>query len=121
MVRPPASSPEQDVIRRAYAAFNRRDLDEALSLMAEDVEWPNGMEGGIERGRAAVRAYWSRQWSMIDPHVDPVAMREVGPGRWVVDVHQLVRALDGTILHDRMVRHIYELRAGLITRMTIEA
>ena len=39
-------SAEEDLIRRGYDAFNRRDIDGALSLMQPDVDWPNGMEGG---------------------------------------------------------------------------
>jgi hypothetical protein len=41
----PPRSPEQ-LLRRAYEAFNARDIDAALALMHLDVDWPNGMEGG---------------------------------------------------------------------------
>ena len=40
--------------------------------MQPNVEWPNGMEGDTVYGRDGVRDYWMRQWSMINPHVDPV-------------------------------------------------
>ena len=35
---------EQDLLKKAYAAFNTRDIDGALSTMQPNVEWPNGME-----------------------------------------------------------------------------
>ncbi len=112
---------EEERIRRAYAAFNARDIDGALALMHPDVEWPNGMEGGIERGHAAVRAYWTRQWTMIDPHVEPLAVRHDPAGGWVVEVHQVVRARDGSLLADRRIRHVYALdEDGLIRRMEIQ-
>ncbi len=111
---------EDEIIRRAYAAFNRRDLEEATSLMAANVEWPNGREGGIERGREAVKAYWTRQWGVIDPHVEPLSIERDGAGRWVVEVHQVVRDLEGRVLVDQAIRHMYELKDGLIARMTIE-
>jgi ketosteroid isomerase-like protein len=50
-------SEEERLLRRAYAAFNARDIDAALALMHPDVDWPNGMEGGREVGHEAVRTY----------------------------------------------------------------
>jgi hypothetical protein len=108
-----------NLLRRAYAAFNARDIDAALALTHPDVDWPNGMEGGREVGHDAVRAYWTRQWQLIDPHVEPVWISQDDEGRFVVDVHQVVRDLEGTLLVDRHVEHVYTLRAGLIERMDI--
>jgi ketosteroid isomerase-like protein len=36
----------QELLGRAYEAFNARDIDGVLATMRADVEWPNGMEGG---------------------------------------------------------------------------
>ena len=87
--------------------------------MTPDVEWPNGMEGGTVHGHEGVRTYWTRQWGMINPHVDPVTFREEGDGRIVVGVHQVIRELSGKVLMDRMVEHVYSFRDGLITGMEI--
>jgi hypothetical protein len=35
-------------LRKLYAAFNARDIDTALAGMSDDVDWPNGGEGGRE-------------------------------------------------------------------------
>jgi ketosteroid isomerase-like protein len=107
------------LLQRAYAAFNARDIDGALATMRPDVVWPNGMEGGTVHGHEGVRSYWTRQWGMIDPHVDPVSFSEDESGRIVVEVHQLVRDLTGKQLLDRMVQHVYTLRDGLIRSMDI--
>ena len=40
-------------------------------------------------------------------------------GRVAVAVHQLVRALDGTVIADREVTHVYSFRDGLIERMDV--
>ena len=64
------------LITEAYAAFNRRDIDSVLALMASDVNWPNGMEGGRLVGHDLVRAYWIRQWGVLSPRVDPVGLEE---------------------------------------------
>jgi len=107
------------LLQRAYAAFNARDLDGALATMQPDVVWPNGMEGGFVNGHEGVRAYWTRQWGMIDPRVDPVSFTEDESGRIVVSVHQVVRELSGKVLLDRMVEHVYTLKDGLIQQMDI--
>ncbi len=88
--------------------------------MHPEVDWPNGMEGGRERGHDAVRAYWTRQFGVIDSHVEPVGFEVDDLGRHVADVHQVVRDLDGQLLSDRRVRHAYTLRKGLVARMDIE-
>jgi ketosteroid isomerase-like protein len=110
---------QEELLRRAYAAFNARDIDGALELMHPDVDWPNGMEGGREVGHEAVRAYWTRQWEVIDPHVEPMAFSEDEKGRIAVEVRQVVRDLHGVMIADQRVQHVYSLRDGLIARMDI--
>lgn len=107
------------LLQKAYAAFNARDIDGALATMNPDVVWPNGMEGGTVHGHEGVRAYWTRQWGMIDPHVEPVGFRKDEDGGIAVSVHQVVRDLSGNVLLDRMVEHVYTLRDGLIQSMDI--
>ena len=112
-------SRERALLTFVYNAFNRRVIDSILSVMHPEVEWPNGMEGGWVHGREGVRAYWTRQWGMFDPHVDPVQFHEEENGKVVVDVHQVVRDLSGTVLLERIVQHAYLIRDGLIVRMEI--
>jgi ketosteroid isomerase-like protein len=109
----------EEILRGAYAAFNARDSDRVLGLMHPDVDWPNGMEGGREVGHEAVRAYWKRQFGLIDSHVDPLGFSEEDEGRVVVDVHQVVRDLDGVVVADQRPQHVYTMRDGLIARMDI--
>ena len=111
-------SPEQ-LLRRAYDAFNARDIDGALALMHPEVDWPNAMEGRREHGHDAVRAYWTRQFGLIDSHVEPVGFSEDDAGRTVVEVHQVVRDATGELISDRIVQHVYTLRGGLIERMDV--
>lgn len=108
-----------DVLEQAYAAFNARDIEAALELMHPDVDWPNGMEGGRVAGRDAVRDYWTRQFQMIDSHVDPVSFTEADDGRIAVAVRQTVRDLDGKVLSEGLVTHVYTLRDGRVARMDI--
>jgi ketosteroid isomerase-like protein len=116
---PPA--PETaELIERAYAAFNRRDIDGALASMTPDVEWANGWEGGHVHGHDAVRAYWTRQWAEIDPIVTPQSLGLEDDGRVSVTVDQQVRNASGVLVRAGLVRHVYTLRDGLVRRMDIE-
>ena len=108
-----------ELLKRAYTAFNARDVAGAVACMKPDVIWPNGMEGGVVHGHDGVRAYWTRQWGMIDPHVDPVTYTPDSSGHIVVGVHQVVRDLAGKVLLDRMVEHVYSIEDGLISSMEI--
>jgi ketosteroid isomerase-like protein len=112
-------SAAEELVRRAYEAFNARDLDAALALMAPDVDWPNAWEGGRMIGHDAVHEYWTRQWAEIDPRVEPVGVRELPDGRIAVDVHQIVRSRAGELLADTRVEHVYTVRDGLIARMEV--
>jgi hypothetical protein len=108
------------LLRRAYDAFNARDIDAALALMHDDVDWPNAFEGGRVRGRSEVRAYWTRQFAQVDPRVTPRAFTARDDGRIAVDVHQVVRSPAGDVLSDGPVVHVYALRDGLVARMDVE-
>ncbi|HKW89225.1 MAG TPA: nuclear transport factor 2 family protein [Candidatus Acidoferrales bacterium] len=110
---------KQELLKALYAAFNKRDIDGVLAWMRPDVDWPNGMEGGRVQGWDEVRAYWSRQWGMIDPHVEPVSMQDDESGNTMVDVRQVIRDLSGKVLKDQIVQHVYSFRDGLVERMDI--
>ncbi|MBW8812145.1 MAG: nuclear transport factor 2 family protein [Caulobacterales bacterium] len=115
-----ADAADKARIADLYAGFNARELDRLLALMVPDVAWPNGMEGGYELGRDAVRAYWTRQWGMIDPQVTPQRVDRLDDGRLAVRVRQVIRDLAGAELRAGEVRHTYTLRGGLIARMDID-
>lgn len=111
---------DEERLRSMYAAFNARDIDAVLAAMTEDVDWPNAWEGGRVRGQEAVREYWTRQWAEIDPRVEPISIAARPDGVVAVDVEQVVRSLDGELLSDGRVVHVYALRDGLVTRMDVE-
>lgn len=117
-----ASTPhdERGMLFKVYREFNDRHMEAVLAAMHPDVEWANGMEGGHVHGTDAVRAYWTRQWAILDPHVEPVRIEPDEKGRWVVEVHQVVRDLAGKVLVDKIVHHAYRIRNSLIERMDIE-
>ena len=112
-------SNEVEFLKLVYDRFNAREMETVLAAMHDDVMWANGMEGGHVRGRDGVRSYWTRQWAMIDPHVAPVAFSTGSDGEVVVEVRQIVRNLQGDVLVDQMVGHIFRIEDGLVKRFDI--
>lgn len=113
------SPAEIELLRRTYAAFNARDIDAAVGTMTPDVEWPMAFKGGVARGHDGVRAYWTEQWSEIDPHVEPVGFTREADGRALVDVHLVVRDLGGNVVVDTRVGHRFAFEGGLIRSMEV--
>ena len=112
---------EVEVLKRLYDRFNARDMETLLSAMQEDVIWAAGMEGGHVQGREGVRSYWTRQWAMIDPHVEPVEFSRGPDGEVLVEVHSIVRDLNGNLLADELVGHVFRLENGLVQRFDIRS
>jgi ketosteroid isomerase-like protein len=108
-----------ELLRAAYAAFNARDIDAALALMTSDVAWPKAFKGGFVHGSEEVRAYWTEQWSEINPHVEPISFYSEETGRILVEVHQVVRDLAGAVLADEHVGHRFTLEHSLIQAMEV--
>src|SRR5580658_5306213 len=107
------------LIEQAYSAFNKRHIDGALALMTQDVIWPKASEGGKVVGKEEIRAYWTRQWGEFDPHVEPLAITEEAEGKIRVRVHQLVKSLQGDVLSDSEVLHVFTVDSGLIAAMDL--
>jgi ketosteroid isomerase-like protein len=117
---------EMDLLKRIYDRFNVRDIDGVLAVLADDVAWANGMDGGHVHGHDAVREYWTRQWALIDPHVEPVNFQRAADGAIVVEVRQSIRDLEGKPLQgqthglkDKTVGHVFRLRDGKVARFDI--
>lgn len=109
-----------NLIKKAYSAFNSRDIDTALSTFHSDVQWPKAFEGGYVSGHDEIRKYWTRQWSEINPNVEPIGFNERQNGTLEVTVHQIVNDLKGNLMFDGTVKHIYTIQDDLLRRMDIE-
>jgi hypothetical protein len=109
-----------DILNKAYTGFNSRDIDAVFSIMHPDIHWPKAFEGGYVIGHEAVRDYWTRQWSEINPKVEPITITDRPDGKVEVEVYQLVKDLEGNILFDGKVKHVYVIRDNLLYSMNIE-
>ena len=110
----------EELIKKAYSAFNARDIDSALSTFHPEVEWPKAFEGGYVTGHDEVRKYWTRQWTEINPNVEPIGFIERPNGTIEVSVLQKVKDLNGDLIFDGIVKHIITIQEGLFRRMDIE-
>ena len=112
-------SDEVEFLKRVYEQFNAREMESVLAAMHDDVMWANGMEGGYVHGRDEVRSYWTRQWTIVDPHVEPLEFSSHTGGEIIVEVRQVVHDLAGKVLADKMVGHVFRIENGLIKRFDI--
>ncbi len=106
------------LLRSLYEAFNRRDIDAVIPMLARNVDWPNMMERTRAIGHDEVREYWTYQFTQINPDVQPVTF-EVDEDRVLVAVHQVIRALDGSIRSNTHIAHAYAFDGPLITSMHV--
>jgi len=111
-------SSTRDLLTSTYEAFNRRDIDAVLATTHPNVDWAVGVEGERLHGHEEVRAYWKRQWAMVDFEVTPIMfLGSERSEKMVVDVHQVARNRSGRIVLDQVLQHIFFIRDGLIERM----
>jgi len=121
MAESQTESPDIDLLRKVYAAFNGGEIDRVLATLHPDVDWPNAWEGGRVHGRAKVGEYWERQFKEIRSQVEPQAFRTEKDGRIAIEVHQIVHDKTGKLVADRIVEHVYEMQDGLIRTMEVRS
>lgn len=101
-----------------YRNFNERKIDDIIVCTTNDVKWANGMEGGFVHGHDELRAYWLRQFSIINPTVIPEDISEIG-GIVKIEAHQVVRDLEGKIIMDKYIYHHFFMDHDKIAKFEI--
>lgn len=117
-VQPFKSDPMETFFQNIYTDFNSRNIDSILANMTVDIQWANGMEGGYVYGQEGVRAYWTRQFGLMSPNVTPLEIKSEN-GVATIKVHQVVHDLNGALLADVVVEHIFHLQDGKIAAFHI--
>jgi ketosteroid isomerase-like protein len=111
---------DEEIVREAYTAFNNRDIEQAVTLMDPEVEWPDVVQGGFVRGREGVRRHWREVFAQAEPHIE-LADLERRPDRSIAaKVRQVVTGPDGQQISDEHLVHVFRIDDELITRMTVE-
>ena len=107
-----------DFFQELYKNFNDRKIDLVISQMTENVKWANRMEGGYVYGHNGVREYWSRQFSMISSKLTPLEI-DIANETVRIKAHQVVHDLNGKLLADEIVYHIFQLRGNKIAEFGV--
>jgi uncharacterized protein len=108
-----------EVVRRAYEAWNREDLDAFLSVVHPDAEWrgPGDLFLGIEgvyRGHAGVRDWWNaakEPWQYFKSHVQRIF---AGGDKVVTVVRFEAVGKESGAKVELPFTNVWELRGGLI-------
>jgi hypothetical protein len=116
-----------ETLKRLYDCFNARNMDGVVVGLTDDVAWANGMDGGHVHGLEAVREYWTRQWTIVSPTVEPLGFHRMADGGIIAEVRQTIRDLEGKPLQgqthgltDRTVGHVFHFREGKVARFDIQ-
>ena len=108
-----------DVVRAAYAAYNRGDLDEGLSYISPDVEWvlpPSALHGDVLHGPDALHHLLRSEYEAFSEiRREPVELEENGE-QVVGFVAQHVRGRSSGIELDMRAPYAFTVRDGLIVR-----
>jgi len=110
-----------EVVRRAFDAFNARDVDQLVSMSAEDCEWRPfraQLEGIVYRGHEGVRQFLSdidEDWEAF--RIDPVEFH-VRRERVAVVGRVSARGRGSSPEIDSIAGFVHELDQGRIRRVT---
>src|SRR5215213_7086414 len=110
-----------DIVRRSFEAFNARDVEELVSLSAEDCEWlpfRAQLEGIVYRGHEGVRQFvrdMDEDWQAF--RIDPVEFHDRQAQVAVVG-RVSARGRGDSVEVDSLAGFVLELRHGRIRRVT---
>ncbi|MGB2664665.1 MAG: nuclear transport factor 2 family protein [Candidatus Acidiferrum sp.] len=107
-------------LRAAYAAFNRGDIDAALTPFDPQIEWTEPPEfpgGGTYHGRTGVKQYLTQsRGAWAEGRSDPERFIKAGD-RVVVFVHARVRPKGSDEWHDVYLADVYTFQNGKAIHM----
>jgi ketosteroid isomerase-like protein len=120
VLEPPAARlAPADVVRAAYAAYNRGELEESKRYLAPDLEWilpPSALHGEILRGPdALLHELKSEREAFSQIRREPVELEECGERVVGVVAASMRGRLSGIELEQR-AQHVFTVRDGQIVR-----
>jgi ketosteroid isomerase-like protein len=120
VLEPPAARlAPADVVRAAYDAYNRGELEESRRYLAPDLEWilpPSALHGEILRGPdALLHEFKSELEAFSRIRREPVELEERGE-RVVGVVAASMRGRHSGIELQQRVQHVFTVRDGQIAR-----
>jgi ketosteroid isomerase-like protein len=103
------------IVREVWDAFNRRQIDRMLELIADDCEWRLYAGGKVYVGPAGVADYFDEHFgSAASATATEYALRELGD---VIAVSGSLQVVEATgAIAQRQVHWVYSVRHGQIAR-----
>jgi uncharacterized protein len=108
------------LLRHAYAAFNRGDIDGAVAGLDPNIDWREPAEfpgGGAYHGRAAVAGYLTNSRANWAEGASKPRKFIVDGNRVVVFVHAHFRVKGATTWNDVHLADVYTFRDGVPVAM----
>jgi uncharacterized protein len=111
------NSPQTDqriaILRAAYAAFNRGDIDAAVQSLDENIDWTEPTEfpgGGSYHGREAAKQYLSNSRASVAEVISEPEQFIPAGDRIVVFVYARVRPQNSTTWQEVRLADVYLFR-----------
>jgi uncharacterized protein len=108
------------MLRRAYAAFNRGDIDAAVESLDEQIEWSEPPEfpgGGMYHGRGGAKQYLAQsRAAWADVISEPKQFVTAGD-RIVVFIHARVRPKESNDWQEVRLADVYTFRGNKAIQM----
>ncbi len=107
-------------LRKAYAAFNRGDIDAAVQLLDADVEWTEPAEfpgGGAYHGVESVKRYLMQSRAGATQVISEPERFITAGNRIVVFVHARVLPKNSNTWQEIRLADVYRFDRGRVTQM----
>ena len=108
-----------DVVRAAYAAYNRGELEEGRRYLAPDLEWvlpQSALHGQVLRGPDALLDELESEFEAFSSiRREPLELRQCGECVRAVIASSMRGRLSGIELEQR-AQHVFTVREGMIVR-----
>ena len=106
-----------EIVRRAFELWNRRDVDGALEIAADDIamDWSNsiGPAKGVHRGREEVRKFWMSFLDAFESmHWEPEEVIELDPSRVLIATHLRARGRGSGVEVDASGAQLWTVKDG---------
>ena len=101
------------ILRAAYAAFNRGDIDAAVQSLAPDIDWTEPTEfpgGGSYHGRDGAKKYLTNSRASVAEVISEPEQFIPAGDRIVVFVYARVRPKDSTTWQEVRLADVYLFR-----------
>jgi ketosteroid isomerase-like protein len=107
-----------EIVRRCIDAWSRRDVDGALRLIHENIEWrpaftAGGLEGTAYRGPAGIRSWFSELdevWAELS--LEPNDVRDLDEGQVLLLAHFHAVGRKSGVAIDQPVGFVFTIEGG---------